>query len=300
MISIASLATQQGELFLLMLAGLIFRKRLVGNNAKKDLTTIVLNLILPCNIIASFMTEFDPLLFRQSFSILLISFVNQFFCLVLAKVLYRNRLPEKQAVMRYGTLCPNSGFLGTPIAEGIWGSEGILLTSVFLIPQRIFMWTAGVSFFKKTKFKWKTIISNPCIDAVVIGMLLFTFQLPLPDFLEHAICSFGKCNTGMSMFLIGMIIAEANRKELFNRDIFVLSFIRLVLIPAIVLFGCSLMRVDPLCSGVSAILSAMPVAGTTAVLASKYGGDAPFAACSIAVSTLLSMLAIPLWGLLLK
>ena len=51
--------------------------------------------------------------------------------------------------MQYGTVCSNAGFLGSPLTEGLFGGVGLLLTSVYLIPQRIVMWSMGVSYFRQ-------------------------------------------------------------------------------------------------------------------------------------------------------
>lgn len=301
MINMESLLNLQGKFFLLIMVGFWFRKHVVGEVFQKGLTDLVFDVILPCNIIMSFQTELDTGLLQVSARVLLISLVNQLLCWVLACVLFRRCAAERQASLKYGTICLNSGSLGTAVADGIWGDEGILLTSIFVIPQRIFMWTVGLTFFTDTKQKnsWKSLMMNPCIIAVIVGIFLMVTQVKLPVVINSAIESFAKCNTGMAMFLIGMITAQIKWKDFFEKEVLYIAFVRLVLVPAIVFMGCSIFNIDKVSRNVSVILVAMPVAGTTAVLASKYGKDAEFAASMVAVSTALSLIAIPLWGLLL-
>ena len=153
MIDLINLLNLQGELFLLLAAGFFFRKRIVGESFERGLTDVILDLILPCNIVTSFQIEMNAQLLHSTFSVLVVSMVNQLSCLALGLVLYRRCVREKQPVMKYGSLCSNCGFLGTPVAEGIWGAQGVMLTSVYLIPQRIFMWSAGVGFFHREKKK---------------------------------------------------------------------------------------------------------------------------------------------------
>ena len=301
MIDMSNLLNLQGELFLLLAMGFIFRRFVVGEEFQNGLTTVILELILPCNIITSFQMEMSAELFRSSIAIFWISLANQVICALLALFLFRKSRPERVPPLQYGLLCSNAGFLGTPVAEGIWGMEGLLLAAIFLIPQRIAMWTVGVSYFDKGKTDKPILrmLKNRCIDAVLIGIVLMVTQVQLPGFLDSAISAFGKCNTGMSMFLIGMIASRIRMKDFLNPEILYYSFIRLAVIPAITLLVCRLAGADPLSTGISVILVTMPAGGTTAVLAERYKTDPEFAVSMVAASTVLSLVAIPLWGMIL-
>jgi len=297
-----NLLNLQGQLFLLLLAGFLFRKFIVGDVFQAGLTDVIIDLILPCNIVTSFMMDMDRELLRSTLSILVISLINQIFCLILAALLFRWCKKEDQPVMKYGLLCSNAGFLGTPVAEGIWGNQGTLLAAIFLIPQRVFMWTAGIGFFEKEHQAnpiWK-LLKNPCIDAVIIGIILMVTQFRLPYVLNSAILTFSKCNTAMSMFLIGMVASKIKFQDFINKEILYLSVIRLLLLPLTVLLCCHVLRTNDLATGISVILTAMPVGGTTAVLAAKYNRNPEFAASCVAASTVLSLIAIPLWGMILN
>lgn len=300
MLDVANLLSLQLELFLLLAAGFYFRRRVVGEGFERGLTDVILDLILPCNIVASFQIEMNATLLRSTFSVLAVSMVNQLVCLALGAVIYRRRPREKWPVMKYGSLCSNAGFLGTPVAEGIWGAQGVMLAAVYLIPQRIFMWTAGVGFFHREKKNVALkLLTNPCILASLAGIVLMATQAALPPFLDKTIRALSQCNTGMSMFLIGMVASRIKLRDFLDRDVLYLSAVRLILIPLLVFASCRLFPVDQLTAGVAVLLAAMPVAGTSAVLAAKYDAAPEFAASAVAVSTALSMIAIPLWGLLL-
>lgn len=300
MLDVANLLSLQLELFLLLAAGFYFRRRVVEEGFERGLTDVILDLILPCNIVASFQIEMNAALLRSTFSVLAVSMVNQLVCLALGAVIYRRRPREKWPVMKYGSLCSNAGFLGTPVAEGIWGAQGVMLAAVYLIPQRIFMWTAGVGFFHREKKNVALkLLTNHCILASLAGIVLMATQAALPPFLDKTIRALSQCNTGMSMFLIGMVASRIKLRDFLDRDVLYLSAVRLILIPLLVFASCRLFPVDQLTAGVAVLLAAMPVAGTSAVLAAKYDAAPEFAASAVAVSTALSMIAIPLWGLLL-
>ena len=94
-------------------------------------------------------------------------------------------------------------------------------------------------------------------------------------------------------------MGESGFHQVVNRDVIVYCLIRLLMIPALVMLGCMLCGTDGLVTGVSVVLAAMPMGGTTAILAARYGCDASFAAKCIAVSTAHSLLTTPLWCVVL-
>lgn len=299
----AELISLQLRMFLMMLLGLLFRKKnLITAEGKKNLTDLVIYLILPCNIIKSFMIPFDNNTLVNFGKILLISVLIQVFCAILAKGLFRKVSESHRPVLMYATVASNSGFLGNPVAEGVFGSMGLALASVYLIPQRIVMWSAGVSYFtqgsdRKTVFK--RVITHPCILAVFAGLILMVTQVSLPGFLNATIKDIGNCNTAMSMMVIGTILADVRPRELLDPSLFLFSGLRLILLPLAVFLACRLFGVDGLVLGVSVLLTAMPAASTTAILAAKYGGDAVYAGKCVVLTTVLSLLATPVWSMVL-
>lgn len=299
----AELISLQLRMFLIMLVGLLFRKKnVISEEGKKNLTDLVIYLILPCNIVKSFLIEFDGGTLKNFGLILLISVLIQFFCAVLAKLLYRRTAQGHGPVLKYATVASNSGFLGNPVAEGVFGSMGLALASVYLIPQRIVMWSAGVSYFTggaDRKTVVRRVVTHPCILAVCLGFTLMLTQVSLPPFLEASLRDVGNCNTAMSMLIIGTILADVRFRELFDKSLFWFSGLRLVLIPLAVFAGCLLCRVDKLVTGVSVLLAAMPAASTTAILAAKYEGDAVYASKCVVLTTVLSLVATPVWSMIL-
>lgn len=299
----SSLINLQGMLFLLVAAGIILRKTgILHEEAKAVLTDLVIYLILPCNIISSFLIEFDLSVLKKFAVILLIATLIQVVSLILANVLYNKEEDGRKKVLQYGTVCSNAGFMGNPIAEGVFGAQGLMYASIFLIPQRIVMWSAGVSYFTESpdrKTIVKKVMTHPCIIAVYIGMFFMVTQIQMPQFLEHTIRGVGGCTTTVSMVLIGTILAEVKLKSILDWGIVKYTAIRLFFIPLLVFLFCRLFSVDPMLLGVSVLLAGMPAGSTTAILAAKYDGDYIFATKCVVVTTLLSLVTIPLWCMFL-
>lgn len=299
----AELISLQLRMFLIMLVGLFLRKKnIISDEGKKNLTDLVIYLILPCNIVKSFLIEFDGNTLENFGRILIVSVLIQIFCAILARLLYRRTTEGHRPVLKYATVASNSGFLGNPVAEGVFGSMGLALASIYLIPQRIVMWSAGVSYFtggtdRKTVFR--RVVTHPCIIAVFVGLACMLARVSLPPFLDASLRDVGNCNTAMSMLVIGTILADVRVQDMFDMSLFLFSGLRLVLIPLAVYAGCLLFRLDGLVTGVSVLLAAMPAASTTAILAAKYEGDAVYASKCVVLTTVLSLIATPIWSMVL-
>jgi predicted permease len=280
-----------------MMAGYILTKlHILNSESRKHLSNLLINFILPCNILVSFMIEFNQKILTDCFAVLLVSIVIQLVCLFTSKYFFPKAAPRQLAVLRYGTISSNAGYLGNPIAQGLYGNIGLLYASIYLIPMRIVMWSIGVTCFTESKSKGvlKKTLTHPCIVAVFLGILLMISQLQLPTGIVQTLKYAGNANTALSMIVIGNILAEVKVSELFDLKALWFCVVRLLIIPILVILGCSLFGVDELVKQVSVILAGMPAATTIAILAAKYDGDAPFTAKIIFLSTVFSMITVPL------
>ena len=105
----------------------------------------------------------------------------------------------------------------------------------------------------------------------------------------------GNCNSAITMFIIGTILAHVDLRTIVNKTTVWFSVFRLLLLPGIA-FGLSLLlEMDRVAAGVSVIMTGMPAGSTAAIFAARYGSDAPFATKCVVLTTLLSMVTIPLW-----
>ena len=322
---ISNLWTLQVMMFFLVAAGAVLKSTgILKDDAKGILTDLVLYFFLPCNIINSFRMEFNLEILKKFAVVLGISLAVQFVSYTLSKLLYNHVPKELKRVMQYCTIVSNSGFLGLPIAQGIYGAEGMMYASVFIIPMRVMMWSAGIACFTESpdmKSVVKKLVFHPCIVAVYIGLGLMIFQNPLnqiysavlgcgipllPELvkvligaLDKGIRSAGGCTTAMTMVLIGMMFSGMSLRSMIDKNTMFISALRLVVMPAIVFAACHFTGIDPFLAGVCTIITGMPAGSTSAILAAKYGCDYKFATKCIVISTLLSLVSIPIWAMLL-
>ena len=302
MAAIDQLFTLQVTMLILFLTGfLLVKGKIMSGDFRKALTNFILSFILPCNIIKSFLIEFDTGILRACMVILLVSCATQVFSIFLGRVLY-SRAPEgRRQPLLYGVQVSNAGFLGSPIVEELYGSQGLLYASIYLIPQRILMWSLGVTCFSGCTGKGvlKKVLTHPCIIAVFIGMILMLTQLPLPEWLLKPLGMVSGCNTALSLIVVGGVLAELDPRSVVNRQSVFYCFVRLVLVPLAVLGACLALRLESLVVQTSVVLAGMPAPLTLAMLSAQYGKDEKFAVSLIFLSTLTSMVTIPLLCILM-
>lgn len=302
--SILELGSLQLTLFAMMLTGALLKKKgVIDENGKKCLSDLCISAVIPCNIFKSCLIDFNADILRACAALLASAVVMQLLCLALNRFLYNCYPAQQKKVLQYCTIVPMSGFLGNPIAEGIYSEVGVLYTSIFLIPMRIVMWSVGTTYFvagetvDKRKVV-KNVLTHPCLVAIYLGLLCMITQVRLPSVVLNTVKYIGSCNSALTMFIVGTILVDVPLKSICNRDTAAFSVLRLVLLPAAALGVGMLLRLEPTALGVSVLMTGMPAGATAAIFAAKYGSDAPFATRCVVFTTLLSMLTLPLWAYL--
>ena len=290
----------QGTLFLMILVGALVKKLgIVDEAGQRCLTDLCVNVIIPCNILKSCLIDLDSSVLRACEILVVVALAIQIISVILNKFLYKNYPEAQNKVLKYCTLVSNGGFLGNGVAEGVYGTLGLLYASMYLIPMRIVMWSAGTSYFvaggTDQKKVVRNILTHPCLVAVYIGMAIMLLHIPLPTLLTSTITGIGNCNTAITMFIIGTILVDVPLLTIVNPTTLWISALRLVLLPAAA-WGISLaLGLEPVATGVAVIMTGMPAGSTAAIFAARYGSDAVFATKCVVLSTLLSMLTIPVW-----
>ena len=302
--SVWQLFNLQGTLFIMILAGVVLKKLgILDANGKKTLTDLCVDIVIPCNIVKSFLVEFELDILRSCAMLLVVGFLLQLLCVVFNKFLF-NRYPEQQRkVLQYCTIVSMGGFLGNPVAEGVFGDLGLLYTAMFLIPMRVVMWSAGTSYFVAGSTDKKKVIKNvlthPCLVAVYVGLVLMVTQIQLPTMLVSAIKSVGGCNSALTMFIIGTILADVKLSTIVNPTTVAFSVFRLGLLPLIAFGMGTLFGLDTAACGVAVLMTGMPAGATAAIFAARYDSDAPFATRCVVLTTLISMFTLPAWCLVI-
>lgn len=274
------------------------RKNIITETGVGSFTKFTLNIALPCTIFQSFTIELTAENMKIAALLLIVSAGTCAISFLVGTILFHRFSRAQQCVMRYSVLISNCTFVGLPLMSGLCGPMGIFYTSVFVIPNRFFMWSAGVWMFSKKNAGWREnvgkVIWNPCMIACYLGAVWLFFHFPLPDFVKKVIGSVGACTAPVSMITIGAILAGVRLKDVFSKNAWVISFCRLLLMPALVWGILRFLSVDSMTIMISVLMTGMPLANTVILLAEEYEGDVRLASGATLLSVLLSMITIPL------
>ncbi|WP_066022418.1 MULTISPECIES: AEC family transporter [Clostridium] len=284
-------------LTLMMIVGIILRKaKIITDEVNKALSTILINVTMPCMILYSFNFKFSMSMLKNAIMILFYSIAIHVFLIVLSKLLYFKSEDSKKKVFEFATIFSNCGFVGYPVVQGIFGNVGVFYTSIFTIPFNVFMWSYGIMIFtgeKDLKKVWKNVVNIPLI-SIFLGVLMFIFSVPLPKVLTQTLSSIGNMTTPISMFIIGAMLADVELKEVFKGlDVYYMNFIKLIGAPLLVYLILKLLGTNNIVLCICVILVAMPTGSLVGVFAERYNGNKAVASKCVFLTTVLSMITIP-------
>ena len=281
-------------LFVFMGFGFIGEKRkFISQEGSKVISDIILNFVTPCLIINSLNISFD----KTKFTGLIICFISflliQAVSAVVAFFLFKSDSDSTDRVMRFALVFSNVGYMGIPLQKAVLGDDGVFYGSVCVAVFNIFMWTFGIICMsgEKKQMSVRKLFLNPGIVAVTIGLILFIFSVKLPTPVSSAISGMAALNTPLAMMVIGFNLARSNiLSALKDKRVYIISFLRLVVIPLISLFVLLAIGLRGTILVSLIIATSAPVAAATTVLSVKFEKDTELSVKLVAFSTLLSII----------
>lgn len=289
-------------LFLILVVGYISRRvNIIDDRMTKGLSNMLLKLALPALIIDSLQQSFSRALLKQSGQILIISlFVYAASCLLAFFFTKLVKAPSSQiGVLRFAILFSNVGFMGYPVVQAVFGREALFYAAVYNLPFNLLVFTLGILVINLgsdngRKIHWRMFV-NPALISVLIGFILFVFSIRLPGAVATTVKDVGALTTPLSMIMIGALLSNSDPRQVFgNWRVYAVSLVRLLIIPLGVWAVLRVFVSQPIMVGVPTIIAAMPVAANTAILAEEYDANPQLASQVVFISTLLSIVTIPL------
>lgn len=305
------IVSQVMVLFLLICTGFVTKRLgIVTEKINRELGRLIMNVTLPAFIIVSMNYEFSYQALIESFNLLIISFVVYGFAIVVSKVVVRALKIEraKVDVYEYVMTFSNVGYMGYPVVAIVFGTTGVFYAAIYNLSFNLLIWTYGVHLMSRSKGTKQLTASqrlkhilNPGLIAVFIGFFLFLTSTKMPQTLYRTMDMIGSTTTPLSMMFIGFLLSELQFKDLFNefKD-YVVIMIRLLLLPAVVGIVLYKMGMTGYLLGIPVLITAMPGAANTAVFAELYENDSVLASKLVFISTLLSVVTIPLFMIFLQ
>ena len=274
------------------LGWLIQRAKLVTDHAAEDLMSLVQWVTLPCLIIESLGREITLEQIFQSKDILLVSAGIMVISHLCGCIAFRNEQDlKRRAVLKLGVLSSNCGGSGLSLLQSTMGAEGVLYANLYAIPSRIASWSVGVSYFIDLPWKKRLqkALLNPSLIAIAVGILLQFWCPELMPGIWDGISKVGKCNNPISMFTVGMVLAQAPKSKTIDVGIIKLALLRLIVIPLTAFGACRLMQTSREVLVSAVLLCGSPSAVISNIIAEQYGGDHELASKCIFITTVCSV-----------
>lgn len=295
------------QLFLMIFMGyLIVKTGLVRDDDSKVLSKIILYLIVPCVIINAFQVDYTTDTVKGLLIAFAASVMTQVILLVVISV--AGKLLHLNEVEVASVYYSNSGNLIVPIVTFILGQEWVLYGCVFMSVQLVFLWTHCKKIIsREASYDWKKIILNINMISIFIGVILFFTGIRLPEIIGNTLASVGTMIGPASMIVTGMLFAGMNLKQIFaNKRVYFITFLRLIVVPLIALVLIKLSNLASFSADGNKIMLIVflaiitPSASTVTQMCQVYGNDSKYASAINVMTTLLSIITMPVMVMLFQ
>lgn len=301
--NLVTVTGQVATLFLMMAVGFALGKmKKLSSAGLGQMSFLLLYIVCPCVMIECFQVERTPELVRQLCVGAVIAVACYLVYLAISLLFFRRQPADTRDSLRFAMVYGNVGFMGVPLVQSILGSEALVYGALSLAAFNLTTWTMGVVIMGgKQAFSLRKAVLNPGVIGLLVSLAVFLGGVRFPGAVSSVISYLGDLNTPLAMVVIGAQLAAADLPGAFRQPVLYLaSFLKLILVPgltALVLYPFGL-PAGLYCALV--LLAATPVAGTTSIFAQQFGRDTVPGVQVITLSTLLSILTLPVFAVIAK
>ena len=289
------------KLFLLLILGFVlFKCHIFDEYTNKKISALIVKVASPMLIISSIAGVEGS---NKSIVFLMIGagILMYIGFIILGKII--NRIfpfPKKDwPVYECMVVFANTGFMGYPVLLDVFGQEAVFYASLIHMAFNFFVYTYAIMCLTKGddsefKLNFKQLLT-PGIILIFVGIFIYLFDIQLPSVLMDTINSVGSLTAPLSMMMIGSSLAVYPIKDSFTDwRSYVFAFVRLMIVPFVTMIMCRLLHIDAYYANITIITNAMPVGSMVLMLATQYNANVKIVTRNIVVSTLLSVITIPI------
>lgn len=272
---------------------LLFRSGKITLEGSKSIASILLWLVIPAVILDSFCTDCTAHKLQQ----FLISALMGGGALLISILIARFSFPNSP-VDNFSAAFSNAGFMGIPLVRACFGDNAVFFLVGFVALLNLLQWTYGASVLSRRKARMglRQILLNPIFISLITGILLFVTGLGarLPDILRNTVKGVSALNGPVAMIILGVYLGRTEPGTMFaNKKLLGMSVLRLLVIPAVTLVAMLPIPVDVTIKLTILTAACAPVGSNVAVYAQLYGQNENYACRSVALTTLLSIVTMP-------
>ncbi len=301
--NLLTVASQVLMLFIIILVGFICGKtKLVKESAAKSFSNIVLYVATPAAILQAFTgVEKTPERNKNLIFVFLLTLLIHIVMIVLAKLLTFEKDGKANRVMQFAVIFSNCGYMSFPLQKAILGDEGVFYGAMFVAVFNIVLWSYGslLASGDKQSLNFKNILLNPTIISVIASVILYVFSIRLPEFLSGAVTSLGNLNTPLPMLIIGFNLSTFPLMQMFtDKRVYLPSVLRVIVLPAVSLGLLLVLGIRGIPLIACTVAASAPTAAATVMFATKYDLDTALASKIASLTTIVSIITMPLFVML--
>lgn len=302
-------------IFLYIAIGFLANKfKILGTDSLDYLISLVINITAPCLLITSICKQqVNPSTFKNTILTLVISlilFVIFGFLTVKISRTYKNISPEDQNVLSVAMVTCNSGFMGFPVASAVFGPVIFYYTVIQNVAFNLYLFTGALiqlnlgNNTQKNKFDLKTLLAplNSLVTVVsFISVFILFAGIKIPKYPMEFMSNIAGITIPLSMIIIGIQLGDCKLRELFsNAKLIISSVVCLVLIPAIALGLLWFVHINSAIKLTIVLSFTYPSAVLGVAIAANEKQNTKLMAEAVALSTILSMITLPVWIMILS
>ena len=281
------------KIAILILAGFLMKKHaVISEDAEKSLSTMLITVILPCSIIAAAENALSEEYIRVIIcgAVFGVIYYGSMALFMLAAQKWMPASNQRSRVFCSTVTYGNVGFLGLPLLLELYGQNGVIFAVIVNFLFDLSFFTIGVS---QLSAAHQPSVHETLLNArnipLAAAFCVFLLQIRLPNAVQETAEMIGDMLVPLSMIVIGCSLSGRSlRKLLTDRSSYLISVIRLLVIPGVVLFITWLLKLDKDLITMCTLLAGMPAASLNAIAARQYGCDPDFASGVVIQSTLFS------------
>ena len=278
----------------------VVKAGLMKSSESKSVSVILVYLVIPCVIIKAFQVDYTPDVQKGLF--LAIAAAVAVHILFLLITIPLKKMFQMDVIEQATSIYSNAGILVIPLVQELLGQDYVIYSSAYIAVQLILLWTQGKNMLcEEEKLEWKKIFLNVNIISIIAGIVLFLFRIKLPAGVQDVLGMMNNMIGPLGMLLAGMAIAEVPLKSIFTKKRNYLSVaLRLLFYPVLGLFLMKAIQIVVNLENSSQILLTVylacvtPACASVTSMAQLYDKDAAYASSLYVLTTLLSIVTMPM------
>lgn len=289
------------KLFIILITGYALNKcKVFDAYVNKKISSLIVNLTSPLLVISSVSSveSQDKNLVLMMIGIGIVMYIG---FIIIGKIVCRVLPFPKEDYPVYECMCvfANTGFMGYPVVQSVLDDQAVFYAAMIHMAFSFFVYTYGVICLNKNtgedfSFDMKKLLT-PGFILVFVALFIYLLDIQLPNVILSTVDSIGGLTSPLSMMMIGSSLAMYPLKDsIQDWRSYLFAAVRLLLIPTITFLVCKLLSVDPYISSIVIITNGMPVGSMVLMLATQYDANKEIVTRNIIVSTVLSVVSIPL------